>query len=77
MLMTIVRRSAGMASTAVFLQHFAAGVGEHGCADGERLEGQLLVKGLLGRGGALVSGSATPQNVGDATRFGSRVVGHL
>jgi hypothetical protein len=38
---------------------------------GERLEGQLLVKGLLGRGGALVSGSATPQTVGDATLAGS------
>jgi hypothetical protein len=29
-------------------------------------DGQLLVKGWFGRGGAIVSGSATPQNVGDA-----------
>ena len=29
-------------------------------------DGQLLVKGWLGRGGAMVSGSATPQNVQDA-----------
>jgi hypothetical protein len=34
--------------------------------DSAPLDGQLLVKGWLGRGGALVSGSATPQNVGDA-----------
>lgn len=30
------------------------------------LDGQLLVKGWMGRGGALVSGWATPQNVSDA-----------
>ena len=30
------------------------------------LEGQLLVRGLLGRGGALVSGSMTAQSVSDA-----------
>jgi len=29
-------------------------------------DGQLLVKGWLGRGGAMVSGAATPQNVQDA-----------
>lgn len=35
-------------------------------ATGSTVDGQLLVTGWLGRGGALVSGSATPQNVGDA-----------
>ena len=30
------------------------------------LEGQLLIRGLLGRGGALVSGALTPQSVPDA-----------
>lgn len=35
-------------------------------ASSEPLEGQLLIRGLLGRGGALVSGSLTPQSVPDA-----------
>lgn len=35
-------------------------------ASSEPLEGQLLIRGLLGRGGALVSGSITPQNMPDA-----------
>jgi hypothetical protein len=41
-------------------------VGQTRATAAEPLEGQLLVKGWLGRGGALVSGSATPQNVSDA-----------
>jgi hypothetical protein len=35
-------------------------------ATSEPLEGQLLIRGLLGRGGALVSGSSTAQSVPDA-----------
>jgi len=41
-------------------------VGQTKATSDRPLAGQLLVKGLLGRGGALVSGSATPQNVSDA-----------
>lgn len=41
-------------------------VGQIRATGGEPLDGQLLVKGWLGRAGALVSGSATPQNVTDA-----------
>jgi hypothetical protein len=37
----------------------------------EPLEGQLLIRGLLGRGGALVSGSLTPENVPDTSVAGS------
>ncbi|MGE3887723.1 MAG: hypothetical protein AB7H81_14915 [Vicinamibacterales bacterium] len=35
-------------------------------ASSQPLEGQLLIRGLLGRGGALVSGSLTPQRLPDA-----------
>jgi hypothetical protein len=41
-------------------------VGQTKAGAGTPQDGQLLVKGRFGRGGALVSGSATPQNVGDA-----------
>lgn len=41
-------------------------VGQTRATAGEPVDGQLLVKGWLGRGAALVSGSATPQNVKDA-----------
>jgi hypothetical protein len=41
-------------------------VGQTRALAGAPLDGQLLVKGWFGRGAALVSGSATPQNVGDA-----------
>jgi hypothetical protein len=41
-------------------------VGQTRATAADPVEGQLLVKGWLGRGGALVSGSATPQNVSDA-----------
>ena len=38
------------------------------------VDGQLLVKGRLGRGGVLVSGSATPQTVDDANLASSLLV---
>jgi hypothetical protein len=41
-------------------------LGQSIASSGARLDGQLLVRGFLGRGGAYVSGSATPQTVGDA-----------
>lgn len=41
-------------------------VGQSKATAAAPLDGQLLVKGLLGRGGALISGSATSQNVSDA-----------
>jgi hypothetical protein len=41
-------------------------VGQSKANPSARLEGQLLVTGFLGRGGAYISGSATPQTVPDA-----------
>ena len=41
-------------------------VGQSKASAGAPVDGQLLVKGWLGRGGVLVSGSATPQTVDDA-----------
>jgi hypothetical protein len=40
-------------------------------ASSQPLEGQLLIRGLLGRGGALVSGSMTPQTISDANVAGA------
>lgn len=41
-------------------------IGQSRATATDPLDGQLLVKGRLGGAGALVSGSATPQNVADA-----------
>jgi hypothetical protein len=49
-------------------------VGQTKASSDAPLEGQLLVKGFLGRGGALISGSATSQSVGDANLASSLLV---